>query len=395
MIRKLRKVFVKISCMILTAVLLAGSMPSVSYASKSTAQQIIDKENEKENLENQIEKNEQELEGLKGEHKELKSELKDLNKQLTEVSERLAELEQQITDKEAEIARTQEVLAEAREKEVWQYDCMEKRIQMSYEKMGTNFIEALLSAKSFADILNLTNYVSSLVEYDNEKLDEIIENRKYIESEEARLQQENEDLNLLKIQAQAQQSKVNSLIAETSKAVSSYASQIEDAEKEALEYEAAMKALEDDLKTLKKKLEEEIRLSQAAANATWRDISEVSFAEGDLKLLANLIYCEAGSEPYEGKLAVGAVVINRVRSAKFPGTMVGVIYQKNQFSPVKSGRFDMYLAVDKANENDRNRECYRAAQEAMSGMTNVGNCLFFRTPIEGLVGTNIGGHVFY
>ncbi len=387
---RLGKMFVKISCLILTAVLLAGSMPSVSLASKSTAQQIKDKENEKENLENQMEQNEQELEGLKGEHKSLKAELQDLNRQLTEVSERLADLEQQIIDKEAEIVQIQADLKKAREKESWQYDCMEKRIQMSYERMGTNFIEALLSAESFADILNLANYVTSIVEYDNRMLDEIIDNREYIESEEARLEQENEDLKLLRIQAEGEQSKVNNLINQTSRAMASYADQIEEAEKEAKEYEAAMKALEDDLETLKKKLAEEIRLSQAAANAAWRDISEITFAEGDLKLLANLIYCEAGGEPYDGKLAVGAVVINRVRSAKFPGTVVGVIYQRKQFSPVASGRLDMYLAIDKANA-----DCYRAAQEAMSGMTNVGNCLFFRTPIEGLTGINIGGHVFY
>ena len=59
MIRDLRKVLIKISCLILTAVLLAGSMPSVSLASKNTAQQIKDKENQKENLENQMEKNEE------------------------------------------------------------------------------------------------------------------------------------------------------------------------------------------------------------------------------------------------------------------------------------------------------------------------------------------------
>ena len=390
MIRDLRKVLVKISCLILTAVLLAGSMPSVSLASKNTAQQIQDKENQKENLENQMEKNEEKLEGLKDEHKELKAELKDLNQQLTEVSEKLADLEQQIIDKEAEIAQTQSDLAAAREKEAWQYDCMEKRIQMSYERMGTNFIEALLQAESFADILNLANYVKSIVAYDNQKLDEIIENREYIESEEARLERENEELNFLRIQAEAEQSKVNDLIAQTSKAVSSYANQIEKAEAEALKFEKEMKALEKDLEALKKKLAEEIKLSQQAASGVWRDISEVSFAEGDLKLLANLIYCEAGGEPYEGKLAVGAVVINRVRSAKFPGTVVGVIYQKNQFSPVGSGRLDMYLAIDKANA-----DCYRAAQEAMAGLTNVGSCLFFRTPIPGLVGINIGGHVFY
>ena len=74
MLFKPGKMFVKISCLVLTAVLLAGSMPSVSHASKSTAQQIKDKENEKENLENQMEQNEEELEGLKGEHKSLKEE---------------------------------------------------------------------------------------------------------------------------------------------------------------------------------------------------------------------------------------------------------------------------------------------------------------------------------
>lgn len=83
------KLFVKISCLILTAVLLAGSMPSVSYASKNTAQQIEEKENEKENLEDRMEQNEEELESLKGEHKTLKEELQELNRQLTEVTERL------------------------------------------------------------------------------------------------------------------------------------------------------------------------------------------------------------------------------------------------------------------------------------------------------------------
>ena len=131
-------------------------------------------------------------------------------------------------------------------------------------------------------------------------------------------------------------------------------------------------------------------MSQAAANAAWRDISEVSFEEGDRYLLANLIYCDAGGEPYAGQLAVGSVVINRVLSSKYPDSVVGVIYQKSQFSPVGSGRLDLALAANKATAN-----CYKAADEAMSGATNVGNCVYFRTPIPGLEGINIGGHVFY
>ena len=115
-----------------------------------------------------------------------------------------------------------------------------------------------------------------------------------------------------------------------------------------------------------------------------------AFEEGDRKLLANIIYCEAGGEPYEGKVAVGAVVINRVLSTVYPNTVVGVIYQNKQFSPVASGRLALALANDKATES-----CYRAADEAMSGVTNVGQCVYFRTPIPGLEGIRIGGHIFY
>ncbi len=390
MLWKLGKRFVRIGCLLLTVVLLAGSVPSVSYAKKTTAQQIKDKEKEQNQLKNQMEKNEENLENLKGEQKSLKAELQDLNKQLTEVSDRLAQLEEQIKDKEAEISQTQTDLEAAREKEVWQYDCMEKRIRLSYEMGSSSFLAALFRAESFSAILNLADYIASMVAYDNKMLDQIIETREYIESEEARLFQENEDLKVLRLQAEAEQSKVNSLISQTSKSISAYGDQIAEAEQAAKAYEANMKALQNDLAALKKQLEEELRLSQSAANAAWRDISEVTFAEGDLKLLANLIYCEAGGEPYAGKLAVGAVVMNRVLSSKFPDTVVGVIYQRKQFSPVASGRLDMYLAIDKANA-----DCYRAAEEAMAGATNVGNCLFFRTPIEGLTGINIGGHVFY
>ena len=89
-------------------------------------------------------------------------------------------------------------------------------------------------------------------------------------------------------------------------------------------------------------------------------------------------------------MAVGSVVINRVLSGAFPDTVVGVVYQSKQFSPVGSGRLELALGANKATA-----DCYRAADEAMSGVTNVGNCVFFRTPVEGLEGIDIGGHVFY
>lgn len=376
--------------LLLTVALIFVSVPFPSHATSSTRQEIEEKEQEKDQLENQMDANEQELDGLKGEQKSLKRQLTDLNEQLTAVSDRLEELEQLIRDKEQEIVDTTQALADAKAREAWQYDCMEKRIQYAYEMGQDSLLDILFSWESFARFLNISIYTERMAEADDEMLDQIIENRQYIESEEVRLQQEKEELDYLKMQAEAEKSRVSGLISQTSNRMADYADQISEAEEEAREYEANLKKLEEDLETLKKKLQQEIAMSQRAANATWRNISDVTFEEGDLNLLANLIYCEAGGEPYEGKLAVGAVVINRMLSSVYPDTVLGVIYQKKQFSPVGSGRLALALTNNKATP-----DCYRAAEEAMSGMSNVGNCVYFRTPIPGLTGISIGGHIFY
>ena len=364
--------------------------PLEAQATGSTQQQINQAEENKNELEEIMEAHEKELEGLKGEQSDLQIRLSQLNSDLIIVSSHLADLENQIVHKEAEIAVTQENLQEAREQEAWQYDCMEQHIRLSYESGKLGWLTVLFTAESFADILNYATYFDEVASYSDRMLESIIANREYIESEEARLEKEKQELDILKINAQAEKSRVNELIAEVSNSIADYADEIEAAEKAAEEYEAEMKKLEENLDYLKKKLAAEIALAQAAANAKWRDISDVTFAEGDLYLLANLIYCEAGGEPYQGQVAVGAVVINRVRSEKFPDTVTGVIYQKRQFSPAGSGRLALALAQNKATKS-----CYQAAKEAMNGITNVGDCLFFRTPIEGLTGISIGGHIFY
>lgn len=362
----------------------------VVSATSSTRQEIDEAEERKDQLEEQQEENERELESLQGEQRGLKRELKSLNAQLTEVVENLESLEQQIKDKEQEITDTQAALEEARAREQWQYESMVERARMLYESKQESYIDALLGESSLADILNAADYVEKVAAYEQMKMDEYTATRTYIEGEEARLQDEKTALDGLKLKAEEERDKVSGMIDRTSVSIARYGNQIADAEQKAKEYEDQIRKEEENLEYLKKKLAEEIALSQAAANASWRDISEVSFADGDRKLLANLIYCEAGGEPYEGQLAVGSVVINRVLSSKFPGTVVGVIYQKSQFSPAASGRLELALAADKATDS-----CYRAADAAMTGATNVGSCVFFRTPIPGLSGISIGGHIFY
>ncbi len=381
--------------LLLTVALFTGAVLAVPgtlfvAAAPTTQEQIHQAEQEKADLENRQQQNENELEGLKDVQSDLKKDMDKLNAQLNEVVANLERLEQQIRDKEQEIAETQAALEEAVATEKWQYECMVMRARAMYEYQEDNFLSELLSAGSLSDVLNVAGYIERVAAADRKLMEDYKENRILIEEHKARLQQEKIELDSLKVDAEAEKSKVSGLIGQTASTMKATAEQIEDAEQKAREYEEEIKKKEEDLEYLRKKLAEEIALSQAAANAAWRDISEVTFAEGDRYLLANLIYCEAGSEPYAGQLAVGAVVINRVLSSKFPDTVVGVIYQKKQFSPVASGRFQLALETNKATA-----DCYRAADEAMSGATNVGSCVFFRTPVPGLTGINIGGHVFY
>ncbi len=384
---------------VLAAVLLAATFEPAPWAApdgafvsatSKTKEEIDRTEKEKDTLQDELDKTQENLGTLEGKRDSLEKELSYLNAQMNQVVENLENLDGQIRGKEQEIADTQEALEEAKAKEEWQYESMAAMVRCMYERQEDSYLTALLSAGSLSGLLNLADQMEKVAAYDQKMLDSYINNRMLIEEQEARLQAEKTELEGLIAQAQAERDKVSGLIDQASSSINQYSNQISDAERKALAYEAEIQKKEEDLDYLRQKLAEEIALSQAAANGVWRNISEVAFSEGDRKLLANLIYCEAGGEPYDGQVAVGSVVINRVLSSQYPDTVVGVIYQGGQFSPVASGRLDLALAADLATDS-----CYRAADTAMSGVTNVGNCVYFRTPIEGLSGINIGGHVFY
>ena len=78
-------------------------------------------------------------------------------------------------------------------------------------------------------------------------------------------------------------------------------------------------------------------------------------------MMAAIIECEAGNQSYEGKLAVGSVIVNRINSPKFGNTLQAVLYAPSQFSPVASGRFAIVLA------RGADAECTKAAKEVLDG----------------------------
>ena len=106
-------------------------------------------------------------------------------------------------------------------------------------------------------------------------------------------------------------------------------------------------------------------------------VEDVSYAASgnsasDLQLMARAINGEARGEPYEGQVAVGAVILNRVKSSQFPNTIAGVIYQSGAFTAVADGQINQPIA--------ENSTVYKAAQDAMNGWDPTGGCIYYFNP---------------
>ena len=92
----------------------------------------------------------------------------------------------------------------------------------------------------------------------------------------------------------------------------------------------------------------------------------------DIQLMARAINGEARGEPYEGQVAVGAVILNRVKSSKFPNTIAGVIYQSGAFTAVADGQINQPI--------EENSTVYKAAQDAKNGWDPTGGCIYYFNP---------------
>lgn len=145
--------------------------------------------------------------------------------------------------------------------------------------------------------------------------------------------------------------------------------------------EAARKAAEEE--AARKAAEEAAR--QAGSSARYDEA--MSASADDQTLLAAIIYCEAGNQPHDGKVGVGAVILNRVRSGSFPNSIRAVIYQRGQFGPAITGKLDRVLASGNIPE-----ACYQAAADALAGYNPIGDALYFG---NGNYGQLIGDHYFH
>lgn len=163
---------------------------------------------------------------------------------------------------------------------------------------------------------------------------------------------------------------------------------------ESASYEAAVRSVTQNVQQIAADQKDE-RIQQIREEEARRRAEEERIAaeaarkalEEEQRLLAALIFCEAGNQPYEGQVAVGAVVMNRVNSGAYPGTIREVIYQPGQFGPAMTGWLDNVLS-----SGSYTQSAMQAAADALAGSDPAGGCLSFG---NGDYGIRIGDHYFH
>lgn len=346
--------------------------------------QITDLQNQKDNAENAVD-------SIEGQKDKLETELSGLNRQLSDLVGAINELENQIAEQEDKIEQAKEELAAAEEQAAGQYEDMKLRIQFMYENGNVSAWDTLLQSSSFTDFLNRTEYIRKLNEYDRKKLVEFQELKEQIAEQKEQLEERMQELVTMQENMETKKKSVNGLVNSTK-------AEIAKSEQELLDAKSNVDQLDDKIKQMIA-YEQELEIQKAKEDAArmeaikaeeQEDTSGVVYVpeDSDAYLLGAIIQCEAEGESYEGKLAVGSVVLNRVKSSYFPNSISGVIYQSGQFSPVASGRLAYRL------EAGVNSTCLQAAQEVLNGNITL-SCLYFRTNNGYVQGTVIGNHVFY
>ena len=226
----------------------------------------------------------QNLEGLKSEAKQY---ITEMDKNLSEIEVEIDSLNQQIEAMNQKIAETTELLHGAMQTESNQYASTKLRIKYMYEKGDTSFLDMLLSAHSWSDLLNRAEYIEKITSYDREKLVEYKKSKETVAEYEGMLEDENEKLQGLLADANARQESVRTLMAEKQKQVNAYSRQISSAQSEVDDATGKIKDLYEDISAqeaniaaMEKKIEAEEEAARKAAEAAGKTYTERTLQGG-------------------------------------------------------------------------------------------------------------------
>lgn len=413
--RNIHRLVKRIVCLLIV-VCMGSSVVTALAVSKETQDEINRVKKEKARAEEEKKETEQEQKDLNNAKASVESYLADLQQQSKSLSEQISILNGDIEEKEGEILAKEEEIAAMQAQLERQYEDMKLRIQYMYENSQDGMLNYMTAALTggISDFLNQVEYAVNISSYDRTMLDNYKETKTQLEGQEAELEEEQEELALLKEEVEKKQEQVATQQKAAGSKISDYDEMIRQMEGELGSMEELIEEKTKLLNQLIAKAEQEERQARiAAAQQAASSMNGGSITTGDsqishrvvglsdyeLMLLATIIYCEAGNQGWEGQIAVGYVIMNRIRSSLYPNSLEAVLRQSRQFEPVGSGRFDLVLKAEQDPDirNIVTESCWNAARTVVNGSSNVGDSLFFRTwaPVPSLVENLKNGGVPY
>ena len=246
---------------VLVTAVFAGTHPFVSQADEVSdlkksieqkQQEIKDAQNQKKQLQSGLTDVKSIISELEQSKNDLAAYVTQLDANLSEIQDRIAEIREMISQKETEIVQTQAELDAAVAKEESQYDNMKIRIKSMYERGDDFYFEAILNARSFADMINRVDYVEKVSASDRRMLEEFRTTREYVEVCKEQLESEQELLEEAKRNVEAEEASMESLIAQKKTEIDAYEADISSREQQLREYEAELAARDAAIKEMEK-----------------------------------------------------------------------------------------------------------------------------------------------
>ena len=228
------------------------------------------------------------ISGLKDQKADTASYIKALDQSMTELTNEVNELNASIAQKQLDIQFTQGQLAEAAQTESDQYASMKLRIRFMYEKGDTSFIDMILNAESWADLLNKAEYIAKITEYDRQKLDEFAATKQFITNTNLQLEAEQAQLVTMQASASAKQQSVATLLAQKNQELAAYNQKIRSAQSTANQQQGEINALYADIEeqestiaAMEKEIKRKEEAARKAAVAAGKDPDSVEKVKPD------------------------------------------------------------------------------------------------------------------
>ena len=408
----------------LLAVTLVIPVVGHSRVSAKTLEEI-----QQEKQENQIHQNETQkqkddaqkvVDELQNQADDLGATYNSYNQRLQSVNSEIADIQNDIASTTKSINQLEKQLKQAESDQKSQYEGMKSRIRFMYENGTDSLLVSLLESGSMAEFLQRAEYIAAIASYDRKMVTAYAQLQESIKEKSASLSDKKNKLAEYNDTLTAKQDELDDLVMDAKGAYSAKQGEVSAAEMTVEQFNAKIEeyrqqeaSLAGEEAAAQAQLAQQIAQQQqqqqqqgngdengegGGENTTPPPAEDTSgalngYTDADLKLMAAIIQAEAGGESYEGQLAVGTVIMNRVKSSYFPNTLSGVIYQTNQFQPVRDGHLALIL------ERGPNESCTNAARQVLNGYRS-GDWLFFMTKVWadhfGITGyTMIGNHAFF